>query len=160
MSQPAQEAPGKLPAPSVALRLTVLIGLVALAVAPGPASGANTEPTLALMRATAVRGASGRTTLTIEGSFSFADAVQLALPLTIVVTQGSRSARYDLTGTVSVSIDGGAPQAAPAPGVLGISDRSITLVLPTGFSPGEATAQIVATYEDKAIASNALRFTL
>jgi hypothetical protein len=58
---------------------------------------ANTEPTMALMRATAVRAASGRITVTMEASFSFADAVQLALPVDIVVSQGTRVAHFSLT---------------------------------------------------------------
>jgi hypothetical protein len=125
-----------------------------------PVRAANTDPTLALMSASAVRATSGRATLTLEGSFSFADAVQLALPLAIVVTQGTRSARYDLSGNVAVSLGGGAPQPGPGPGVLGMTERTITLVLPAEFAGGEASAQIVGTYDGKQIASNTLRFTL
>jgi hypothetical protein len=121
---------------------------------------ADTDPTLALMRASAVRGARGRATVTLEGSFSFANAVQLALPLEIVVTQGTRSARFDLAGGVSVSVGGGPPQAAPPPGLIGLSDRTITLVLPVEFTAGEASVQVVGSYSDKPIASNRLGLTL
>ena len=126
----------------------------------GPVFGADTDPTLALMRASAVCGASGRATVTLEGSFSFANAVQLALPLEIVVTQGTRSARYDLAGSVSVSVGGGPPQAAPPPGLIGMSDRTITLVLPAEFTAGEASVQVVGSYSGKTIASNRLGFGL
>jgi hypothetical protein len=136
----------------------ILLGLVVLAAV--PVHAADTDPTLALMRASAVRGASGRATVTLEGSFSFANAVQLALPLEIVVTEGTRTARYDLSGGVSVSVGGGPLQAAPGPGVIGMSDRTITLVLPVEFTAGEATVQVVGSYSDKPIASNRLGLTL
>lgn len=143
-------------------RLVHALGVVAAvaAIATPPAPAANTEPTFALTRATATRGTSGRATLVLEGSFGVADAVQLDLPLEIVVTQGTRSARFDLAGNVSVSLAGAPAQAAPAPGVLGITSRSLTLVLPAEFTSGEATAQIVGTYDGESVNSNQLRFTL
>ncbi|MGH7786870.1 MAG: hypothetical protein ACRERC_08390 [Candidatus Binatia bacterium] len=119
---------------------------------------ANTDPTLALMRATAVRSTAGRVTVTLEGSFSLADAVQLALPLEIVIAQGPRRARYDLGGQVWLSIDGGAELLLAGPGVLAVEARAITLVLPAEFDASEATAQILGGYRAEAIASNRLRF--
>lgn len=141
-------------------RHVVLAAVGLIVVSSALVRAANTDPTLALMSAAAVHATSGRATLTIEGSFSFADAVQLALPLVIVVTQGTRSARYDLSGNVTVSLDGGAGQPAPGLGVLGMTERTITLVLPAEFAAGVAAAQIVGTYDGKQIASNTLRFTL
>jgi hypothetical protein len=126
----------------------------------GPLYAAFTEPRLALMRATPFRATGGATTLSLEGSFSFADAVQLGMPLTVVVTQGQLSARFDLAGTVSISVGGGAVQPAPGPGVIGFTQREITLVLPRGFSPGAATVQVVADFDGKPIASNQLAVTL
>jgi hypothetical protein len=137
-----------------------LAGLVAAVCIAGVAYGANTDPTLALIGASAARGSGGRTTVTLEGSFSFDDAVQLALPLQIVVAQGERTARFDLAGNVTLSLNGGAAQPAPPPGLLGITGRSITLVLPSGFDGGDATAQLLTTYDGKSIASNLLRFSL
>ncbi|MEO8603071.1 MAG: hypothetical protein ABI629_10895 [bacterium] len=136
------------------------VALVCTLLGGGTGQAANTEPTLALISASAVRGSGGRATVTLEGSFSFDDAVQLDLPLDIVITQGTRSAHCDLAGNIAVSLDGGAPQAAAPPAVIGISERRITLVLPASFGSGEATAQVVMTYEGKRIASNQLRFTL
>lgn len=137
--------------------LTALAVLLALA---SPAVAANTDPTFALTQASATRGSGERRTVVLEGSFGVADAVQLDLPLAVVVTQGARSARFDLAGHVSVSIDGAPPQDAPPPGVLAVTDRTITLVLPAGFAAGEAVAQIVGIYEGEQIASNQLRFSL
>jgi len=139
---------------------TVLLLAALLSTAATVGYAANTEPSLALVSAAAARGSSGRVTVTLEGSFSFDDAVQLALPLQIVVAQGGRTARFDLAGNVTLSVDGGAPQPAASPGLVGITNRIITLVLPSGFDSGDATAQLLTTYEGKTIASNLLRFTL
>jgi hypothetical protein len=131
--------------------------LMALFLFAAPARAANTDPTLALMRANAVRGSSGRATLTLETSFSFDDAIQLALPIEVVVTQGTRTARCALSGSVAMSV-GGAPQPAASPGVIIVTERSITVVLPAEFGPGEASAQLVGAYPSKPVASNVLRF--
>lgn len=120
---------------------------------------AFTEPRLALMRVTAYRSTNGTSTLKLEGSFSYADAVQLALPLSVVVTQGQLSARCDLAGNVFTST-GGSEQPAAGPGVISFAPREIVLVLPAGFTAGTATAQVVATYGSQPISSNRLSFTL
>ena len=139
-------------------RQAVVLLLVALLAT--QAFAANTEPTLALMRATAVRAASGRITVTMEASFSFADAVQLALPVDIVVSQGTRVAHFSLDGQVSLSENGGPILVIDPPGVLSVSERTIVLVLPASFGPGEATARITADYGRKGVASNELRFSI
>ena len=132
----------------------------ALTLCPGiPALAANTDPTLALMRATAARGSSGRATLTLETSFSFDDAIQLALPIEVVVTQGTHVARCALSGAVALTVNGVA-QAVDGPGVIGVTDRRITVVLPPEFTAGEASAQLVGAYSSKPVASNVLRFTI
>ena len=137
------------------LALSVLLVRMAM-----PAAAAITEPRLALMRVTSYRSASGSTTLKLEGSFSFADAVQLALPLNVTATQGQLSARFDLSGNVFTTMAGGAEQPASGPGVIGVVQREITLVLPAGFTAGEAMAQVIATFENRPIASNRLGFLL
>ncbi|MBX3027101.1 hypothetical protein KF840_19540 [bacterium] len=133
--------------------------MAALAVA-APVIAANTDPTFALTRASATRGSGERWTVVLEGSFGVADAVQLDLPLRLVVSQGDRSARFDLAGRVTVSVAGAPAQDAPPPGVLAVTSRTITLVLPVGFGAGDAVAQIVGTYDGEPIASNQLRFAL
>jgi hypothetical protein len=139
-----------------ALVLSAVVGLLPAR----SAFGANTEPTLALMRASAVRSSSGRMTVVLEGSFSFADALQLGLAIDVQITQGAATAHCSLGGDVSVSANGGPPQPATPPCVLGVTDRTITLVLPAEFGPGEATAQLVLNHEGRDIASNRLGFTL
>ncbi len=129
-------------------------------VAAGSLRAAITEPRLALMRATAYQAASGRVTLTLQGTFSFADAVQLAIPLNVTVLQGALGARFDLAGNVFTTQNGGAEQPAAGPGVVDIAERKITLVLPAGFTSGPAVVQIVANFDGKAIASNRLAVSL
>ncbi len=121
---------------------------------------AFTEPQLALMRVTVERSSTGTVSLHLEGSFSLADAVQLDFPLGILVQQGALTARFDLAGNVFTSVGGGPEQSAPGPGVVGVAARAIVLVLPPGFSTGSATAQVVGTYDDHALASNRLGFGL
>lgn len=128
--------------------------------ASGRIDAAFTEPRLAVMRATAYRATSGTSTLQLEGSFSYADAVQLGLPLNVIVTQGTLTVRFDLTGNVFVSTGGGPEQSAPGPGLLSFTARTIVVVLPASFAPGAATVQVVANYDGQSIASNRLSFTL
>lgn len=142
------------------LRHYTQIAAVAVLLAAGPLHAAITEPRLALMRATAYQAASGRVTLTLEGTFSFADAVQLAIPLNVMVVQGSLAARFDLSGNVFTSQNSGAEQAAPGPGIVDIASRKITLVLPPGFTSGPAMVQVIANFDGKGIASNRLAVAL
>ncbi|MBI1817452.1 MAG: hypothetical protein HYR72_20955 [Deltaproteobacteria bacterium] len=135
---------------SLALMVAILMAAAV------PLRAGTTEPRLALMRATAVRSTAGRITLTLEGNFSLGDTVQLALPLDVLVTQGEVAARFDLAGDPPTGLN----QPAPDAGVISIGERAITLVLPAQFMAGEATAQIVATFDGKPLASNRLRFTL
>ena len=115
----------------------------------------TTEPRLALMRARVDRSANGRTTLTLEGSFSFGDTVQLAIPLNVMVTQGQLTARLDLAGNVFVG-----DQPASGPGVISIAERQIVAVLPPQFAAGDAIVQVVATFDGKPLATNRLHVTL
>ena len=134
--------------------------LLALTLYAGPLSAAYTEPRLALTRVTPYRAAGGSITLKIEGSFSFNDAVQLGLPLSVTVSQGQLTARFDLNGGVFTSTGGAAEQPAAGPGVVEVAPRALTLVLPPGFAAGAAIAQVVASYDNKPIASNRLSFAL
>ncbi len=142
------------------LRRYTQIAVLALVIAGGGAHAAITEPRLALMRVTAYQGASGRVTLTLEGTFSFADAVQLAIPLNVTVVQGALGARFDLAGNVFTSQNNGTEQAAPGPGIVDIAEKKITLVLPAGFTSGSATVQVIANFDGKPIASNHLTVSL
>ena len=136
----------------VAIALSVMLG--------ARVDAAFTEPRLALVRVTAYRSTSGASTLTLAGSFSYADAVQLALPLNVIVTQGQLSARFDLAGNVFTSTGGGLEQPAAGPGVVSFAPREIVLALPPGFSAGTAMVQVVADFDSQRISSNQLSFTL
>src|SRR5512140_1079710 len=75
-----------------------------------PAQAAFTEPRLALTRATPFRSDAGKISLELEGTFSFADAVQLGVPVSIRVTQGQTTVRFELDGGVFTSVGGGPEQ--------------------------------------------------
>ena len=143
------------------LRILAALGAIAVCVLiGGRVDAAFTEPRLALMRVTAYRSTTGTSSLKLEGSFSYADAVQLALPLNVIVTQGQLTARFDLAGNVFVSTGGGPEQPAAGPGVVSFAPREIILALPTGFSAGAATVQMIANFDSQRISSNRLSFTL
>ena len=140
--------------------LAALVAIAVCVMTGARVDAAFTEPRLALMRVTAYRSTGGTSTLTLEGSFSYADAVQLALPLNVIVTQGQLSARFDLAGNVFISTGGGVEQPAAGPGVVSFAPREIVLALPAGFSAGTATAQVVANFDSQRISSNRLSFAL
>ncbi len=121
---------------------------------------AYTEPRFALTRVSSFASSTGRLTLKVEGSFSFADALQLGMPLSVVVTQGTVSGRFDLLGNAFVSLSGGPEQAAPPPGVVAVAQREITVVLPSNFTAGAAQIRVLASYDGKQLASNQLSVTL
>lgn len=140
--------------------LAALVAVALSLVLSASVHAAFTEPRLALVRVTVYRSTGGTSTLTLTGSFSYADAVQLALPLNVIVTQGQLSARFDLAGHVFVSTGGGPEQPAAGPGVVSFAPREIVLALPNAFSAGTATAQVVANFDNQRISSNRLSFTL
>ncbi len=136
-------------------------GLVLLLLVVDLAAAAGGNPQLAVVRATAHRSTSGSgVTLEVEGSFNFDDALQLPLPVDVVVTQGSLSARLDLAGNVFTSVDGGAEQPAPGPGVISVTRSVILVVLPSAFVSGPATVQLAVRYKDAPFSSNQLSVTL
>ena len=139
----------------------VSTGLVFLLLAVNLAAAAGGNPQLAVVRATPHRSASGAgVTLEVEASFNFDDALQLPLPVHVIVTQGSLSARFDLAGNVFTSVGGGAEQSSPGPGVIAVTRHVILLVLPSAFAQGPAAVQLVVRYRDEPFSSNRLDLTL
>lgn len=161
-ADPATGEPGRLSVPALDRRC-IFIAVCMLGIhllGSVRVQAAYTEPRLALTRATPVRSASGRVTVKIEGTFSFADAVQLALPVSVTVSQGSLQARFDLDGNVFTSISGGPEQPTPGPGLVSVGEREITVVLPPAFTAGQATVRVILSYQDRPIASNSLSISL
>jgi len=115
---------------------------------------------MALTRATVHRSASAVASIQLEGTFSFADLVQLALPVNVYVVQGALTARLDQAGNVYTSSGGGPEQAASGPGLVSLKEREILIVLPTGFNPGVATIRVEITYDGGPISTNELGVTL
>ncbi len=136
------------------LPLLVLVGLYSVAFA------AYTEPRLALTRAAVHRSATGTVSLRLQGTFSFADIVQLATPVNVFVTQGSFSARCDQAGNVFTSSGGAPEQSASGVGLVSIQPSEMVVVLPTGFATGNALVRVVMTYEGTDISTNELGVVL
>ena len=76
-----------------------VVGLVLAAAAPAALLASGTSPALVLSAATGSAAGSQRA-VTLDGSLDFANAVQVAYPLSLVVFQGSRFVRYRLPGAV------------------------------------------------------------
>jgi hypothetical protein len=128
--------------------------------APHGALGAYTEPRLALLRAAAIRSTAGTISIQLEATFSFADVVQLGMPLQILVQQGEVTARIDLNGNAFTSLAGAPEQPAPGFGLLSVTNRQLLFVLPPAFGAGLATIQLRSDYEDRTIFSNRVTVTL
>lgn len=139
--------------------LGVLALLLVIAARSG-AWGAYTEPRLALTRATVHYSASAVASVQLEGTFSFADLVQLAVPVNVYVVQGTLTARLDQAGNVYTSSGGGSEQPANGPGLVSLKEREILVVLPTGFSSGAATIRVEIIYDGGPISTNELGVTL
>lgn len=139
--------------------LGVLPLLLVLAVG-SRAWGAYTEPRLALTRATVHHSASAVASVQLEGTFSFADLIQLAAPVNVYVMQGTLTARLDQAGNVYTSTAGGPEQPASGPGLVSLKEREILIVLPTGFHSGTATIRVEIIYDGGPISTNELGVTL
>jgi len=84
----------------VTYRLRIgVVGLVLVAAAPAALLASGTSPALVLSAAIGSAAGSQRA-VTLDGSLDFANAVQVAYPLSLVVFQGSRFVRYRLPGAV------------------------------------------------------------
>lgn len=142
----------------VASMAAVTMMLLVSVVSTSPA--AYTEPRLALLRATPLHSNGGSTALQLEGSFSLPDVVQLSMPLQVLVTQGALTARFDMNGGVFTSTNGGGEQPASGPGLVSVAAREIIVSLPSGFTAGAATVQVIAIYEGRQISSNRLSVDL
>jgi hypothetical protein len=140
------------------------------------AHAGGSSPLLTLTTVDALASASGATAIEVRGSFNFEDVVEGVFPAGLVVYQGTRFARFDQAGTatsgtaasladglaaseVPALVGQGAPAPAPAALTQMRTDR-VRVVLPTGFSPGAASAVLYAVYESQGYVSNTLAVTL
>jgi len=157
-------------------RRALLVGLVFATAAPTGLRASGTSPALVLSAATGAAVGDQRS-VTLDGSFDFANAVQVAYPLSLVVFQGSRFVRYRLPGDAVAGdspelADGqlsaneldafgqeGAAAAAGVRVVTLVTDR-IRVALPAGFTAGPTTAILYAILPDSNVLSNPIDFTL
>jgi len=135
-----------------------------------PASAAGTDPALALSAAQAFRASSGVAAVQVNGSFNFEDVLQFSFPAGVVVYQGTRFARFEMSGAVvsgsaSFLADGlsaaeldtllGLGTAAPAPAaLLQLQPSRALIALPPEFSAGAASVLVYAVLENTAFLSN------
>ncbi len=135
-----------------------------------------TSPTLIVSAARAIR-ADGRHAVTIEGTFDFANAVQVGYPLQLVVFQGARFVRFPAsgaprTGETALLADGRLDAAelpaflaagAPVPAevrVVTLGATSALVALPAEFAAGAATAQVFTVLPEEPVLSNPLALVL
>ena len=149
------------------LRIAV-VGLVLVAAAPAALLASGTSPALVLSAATGSAAGSQRA-VTLDGSLDFANAVQVAYPLSLVVFQGSRFVRYRLPGTV---VAGTSPELADGhlttdeidavdhEGSAAPAAVRIRVALPADFVAGPTTAVVYAILPDSNVLSNPIDFTL
>lgn len=147
-----------------------------LVLAAATAWASATSPTLIVSGARAVR-ADGRHAVTIEGTFDFANAVQVGYPLQLVVFQGTRFVRYPAAGAPRTGdtplLADGRLDAAELPAFLAAGEpatadvRVVTLTatsalvaLPAEFAPGTATAQVFTVLPEEPVLSNPLALVL
>jgi hypothetical protein len=157
-------------------RSLALALLAAPFVAAAAAWASATSPTLIVSAARAVR-AEGRHAVTIEGTFDFANAVQVGYPLQLVVFQGTRFVRYPVTGTPRTGetpllgdgrLDTGELPAflatgGPAPAdvrLVTLTATSALVTLPADFTAGTATAQVFTVLPEEPVLSNPLALVL
>ena len=157
-------------------RRAFLVALALATAAPAGLRASGTSPALVLSAA-AGAAVDGQRSATLDGSFDFANAVQVAYPLSLVVFQGSRFVRYRLPGAAVAGdspelADGqlsaneldafgqeGSAAAAGVRVVTLVADR-IRVALPPGFTAGQTTAILYAILPDSNVLSNPIDFTL
>ena len=154
-----------------------LLVVLALATAiPARLRASGTSPALVLSAA-AGAAVGGQRSAALDGSFDFANAVQVAYPLNLVVFQGSRFVRYRVPGD---AVAGNSPEladgqlsadeldafgregsAAPAgTRIVTLVSERIRVALPAGFTAGPTTAILYAVLPDSPVLSNPIDFTL
>ena len=157
-------------------RWPAVVGLALVAAAPAALRASGTSPTLVLSAATGA-AAGGQRAVTLDGSLDFANSVQVAYPLSLVVFQGSRFVRYRLPGPVVAGtspeladghltadeisgVDGEGSAAPAAVRIVTLLADRIRVALPADFAAGPTTAIVYAILPDSNVLSNPIDFTL
>lgn len=159
--------------PIVFAALVLLVGALAPAESPRASGSA---PTLALTAGDAFVAESGARAVVAIGSFNFDDRLQFGFPVGLIVAQGDRFARYDVSGeivsaTSSLVTDGIAATeipallaiaatAGPPAALVQIRPDRLTVALPPEFSAGAATIVLYASKDSESFVSNAVPLVL
>lgn len=165
--------------PVILLKTSILITAVLVLsglLAPAPSGAGGSAPALSIASATSVAAANGARTLVVSGSFNFDDLVQFAFPAGVIVTQGSRFVRYDVSGAIvegtsSLVADGvadtevpslvAARGAAVAPAsIVQLRQQRFMVVLPADFDAGLCSVILYAVLESDPFVSNTVQVNL
>jgi hypothetical protein len=157
------------------MRSLALVTLLVLGVAV-PARAGFTTPDLVLASASGAE-VSGVRTVAVTGAFDFPNTVQADYALEVVVFQGTRFARYPVTGAAVAGDSAALADGTLAAGelsaflhdgaaadaevrILSITAGGIRVRLPAAFTAGSATALLFAVLNDGNVFSNAILFQL
>ena len=160
----------------VRIVLVVLLLLIGVLSPAGSPRASGSAPTLTLTGGDAFVTQDGARAVVATGRFNFDDRLQFAFPVGVLVVQGERFARYDVSGAiVSASsplvADGIIATEVPelltltgtasAPAALvQIRPDRITVALPPDFVPGAAVVLLYASKDSESFVSNVVALEL
>ncbi len=143
-----------------AFALALLVGAMAVLLAPPAGRAGSTEPALSIASVVASSN-DGTVTLVVSGNYDHQDVVRLGYPLTIVVTAGTTVARLGIDGSVTVAVGTDPPAAVSgAPGVVAIAPERLIAVLPPALAAATAASvRLEAEFEGTLLRSNTVQVT-
>jgi hypothetical protein len=160
----------------VAIGCALALVVVGVASFVGSARASGSAPTLALTGADTFATQAGGRAVVVTGSFNFDDRLQFSFPVGLLVVQGDRFARYDVSGEIvsassALVADGvvateipdllAITGAAAAPAALvQIRPHDITVALPPDFVSGSAIVLLYASRDSESFVSNAVSVVL
>lgn len=159
--------------PHLVVGLAILIGVLALA---GGVRASGSAPTLTLTGGDAFTTQVGARAVVAIGSFNFEDRLQFGFPVGVIVAQGDRFVRYDVSGAIATGTDAAVGDgivaseipallasgatAAPPAALVQIRPDRITVALPPEFTVGAATVRLYASKDSESFVSNAVPLEL
>jgi hypothetical protein len=159
----------------MAIARLLCAGVLLLAAAAG-AWASGSAPTLALTGGDAFVASDGARAVVATGSFNFDDRLQFGFPVGVLVVQGERFVRYDVSGAIvsaSTAQVADGVDASEIPALLAIAGSAaapaalvqlrpdrITVALPPELVAGPATVLLYASKDSETFVSNAVLLAL
>lgn len=154
----------------------LVVVLCALAFAAPAAWSSGSAPVLTLAGGDGFVASDGARAVVATGSFNFDDRLQFGFPVGLLVVQGDRVVRYDVSGAVVSATSpavGDGVVAGDVPTILGLtgtaaaparvvqirSDR-IVVALPPEIAAGPASVLLYASKDSESFVSNAVELVL